>query len=132
MFDAQILIATGSTYSVFSPWSPRGGDYLNATLNIAARAGSPTLKVYVWTKNSEDAGDGEDAGLTDGAVYINGTDVGTFTAQWRSGAATGSAATANAALEELVRYKFEISGGSAGDWLAFRMMTPIWWDAVQA
>lgn len=124
MFDSQILIAKSTSYSVYSPWMSRGGDYLQATLNIVAIGGSPTLTVEVFTKNSEDSGDGESSG----SQSITGTAVGVSSATWRSGA--GGGGSSNATLEELVRYRFTISG-SAGDWVAFRMVSPVWFDAVQ-
>ncbi|MGE0143367.1 MAG: hypothetical protein AB7I19_17555 [Planctomycetota bacterium] len=125
MIDAQVLIATGTAYSLDGPWMSRGGDYLQATLNVVAIGGSPTLKVEVRTKNSEDSGDGESSGSED----ITATAVGVLSDTWRSG--SGGGGTSNATLKELVRYRFTISGTS-GAWVAFRMLPPVWFDAVQA
>lgn len=132
MFDSQIVIAKGTDYSLFGPWMSRGGDYLQATLNIVAvngASGSPKLTVKIYTKNSEDPGDGSDSSSST-TVKIEESDVGVFSAIWRSGAGAGSSG-ANANLDELIRYHYTISGTS-GHWLAFRMLSPVWFDSVQA
>jgi len=33
-------------------------------------------------------------------------------------------------MNELVRYGFEVSG-TAGDWVLFRMLPPVWFDSVK-
>lgn len=122
MFDSQLLIATGSAYSVFSPWFPRGGDILRATAEVTMIYGTNAkLTVRVFTKNSETTGDGVDV---DTAVTadIERTAAGRETKEW-SGGTTG--------LLELVRYKFTIEG-NAGAFVLFRMLTPVWLDAVAA
>ena len=39
--------------------------------------------------------------------------------------------TWNAEFDDLVRYKYEISG-SEGGWILFRMLPPVWFDEVVA
>jgi hypothetical protein len=118
MFEAQLLIAKGdgNDYSVFSPWMPRGGDNLTATLEVIERD-SATLTVRVFTKNSEDVGAGSDA---DVSKTISG------------GAAGRSDETWSGVLKELVRYKFTVSSETAGQWILFRMLSPVWFDDVKA
>lgn len=120
MFDAQMLITTGTDYSVFSPWMPRGGDNLRATLEVVKRGSSATVTVRVFTKNSEDTGDGADA---DSAMTLAGGAAGRYVAEWASNSSKGA--------KEMVRYKFTVSGAAA-DWTLFRMLPATWFDAVQA
>lgn len=54
MFEAQMLITTGADYSVYSPWFPRGGDNLRATLEVVKRGTAATVTVRIFTKNTED------------------------------------------------------------------------------
>ena len=116
MFEGQILVCDGDgSYSVFSPWFPRGGDNLLATLEVIERD-TATLTVRVFTKNSEDSGDGDDA---DSSVTISGGAPGRTTEEWEGN------------LEELVRYKFTVAG-TTGKWTLFRMLPPVWFDDVEA
>ena len=117
MFDAQTLIYDGSGYSIYSPWFPRGGDNMQASLQSVARS-SGTLTVRVFTKKSEDAGDGTDA---DGTKTISLADPGDpVSAVWAG------------KLKDLVRFKYTVGGASAGDWIMFRSLTPTWYDEVEA
>ncbi len=120
MFDAQMLITTGTDHSVFSPWMLRGGDNLRATLEVVKRGSSATITVRVFTKNSEDAGDGADA---DSATTLAGGVAGRYVAEWASNAGKGAKA--------MVRYKFTVSGAE-GDWTLFRMLPATWFDSVSA
>lgn len=122
MFHGQILMtqADGSAVSVYSPWLPRGADYVLATLdlikayNLGASIGS--LEVRVFHKNAEDAGDGTQVGTTS-----------------ISRETAGRTTTEFGPLKELVRFKFTIGavGASATGWALFRMLSPVWFDAVK-
>ena len=123
MFDAQLLLTKSSSYSVFSPWFPRGGDNLRVTLErVAAAASADEIGLAVVTKNVEDSGDGTvvagsitvASGSTTDAVQANG--------EW------------NGLVKELVRYKFTVKGASnaAGNWLLFRVLSPVWYNSVDA
>ncbi len=110
MFQAQLLL---SGQTVYSPWFARGGDYVRVTLDlIAASSGVDKLKVEVFTKNREEA--------TDGAV-ATGTAIDTAT--------VGRSSTEYSVLKELVRYKF--TPGGTGQNFLFRMLAPVWLDAVK-
>ena len=119
MFDAQLLIADGggSEVQVFGPWMTREGDDARLTLEIVdIYAGeTTTLRVEVYQKNTEDTGDG---------TPYAGTSI--------SATATGVAASVEwTGVKELVRYKFTYTGGLEGDgWVLFRMLDPVWFDAV--
>ena len=109
MFQGQLLIRGSSDTKVYSPWMPRGGDYLRATAEYIAGNGDLTVSVY--TKNKEETGDGT---AVTGSISL--TSAGRTTAEF-----TG--------LEELVRYEFT-AGGSTSQWFLFRMLGPVWFDAV--
>ena len=120
MFDGQILIGGTSGPTIYSPWFPRQGDFLIATLQVistAATGGTKTLKVEVATKNTEDTGDGTVV-------------AGDLTIEANAASFTESNTWGPGVLKELVRFKFTISS-DGDDWL-FRMLDPVWYDAVQA
>ena len=122
MFDAQLLFpgavpATG--IMVYSPWFPRGADSFRATVDIVQVNGA-TLKIEVFSKNTEDTGDGTNA---DAATSISSAAAGRSTAEWTSGTAT---------LKELVRYRFKVTGTAVSDWVLFRMLTPVWFNTARA
>ncbi len=122
MFDSQLLItkSDGSAVSVFSPWVSRGGDYVLATLDLVqTNMGSllGALDVRVFHKNSQDSGDGSQVGSTP-----------------ISRDTPGRTTTEFGPVKELVRYKFTISaiGMEATGWALFRILSPVWFDAVKA
>jgi len=122
MFDAQLLFpgsVPGTGIMVYSPWFPRQGDSLRATAELVQVNGG-TLKVEVFTKNTEDTGDGTNA---DAATNITLAATGRTTAEWISG---------TAALKELVRYRFKVTGALVSDWVLFRMLSPVWFNSVKA
>lgn len=116
MFEAQLLIQAASAYSVFSPWFPRQSDHAVFTIETVNRNGGG-VNVEIFTKNSETAGNGSNAGGT------------TFSSP--TGAGERNESGADDDLLEMVRYKFTVTG-SAGDWILFRMLPPVWFDAVKA
>lgn len=122
MFDAQLLFpgAAGAALSFYGLWFPRQGDNLRVTVDVVQRVSSQ-LTVRVFTKNSEDAGDGTDAEV---GTSIVASATGRAAAEWTSGTAT---------LLELVRYKYTVqsTGTGATDWVLFRMLSPVWFDTVK-
>jgi hypothetical protein len=125
MFDAQLLFcgsvpATG--IKVYSPWFPRQADHLRASLEVVQINGA-TIKVEVFTKNSEDGGDGADAD-SGGGSFISTNVVGRTTTEWYS--------TGTIALLEMVRYRFTVTGATTAHWVLFRMLAPVWFNAVKA
>lgn len=123
MFDSQLFFpgVGGAALSVYTPWFPRGGDNMIVTIDVTQRMASQ-LTIRVFTKNSEDTGDGTDA---DVGTSIVATATGRSSAEWTSGTAT---------LKELVRYKYTVqsTGTGAGDWTLFRMLAPVWFDTTRA
>lgn len=118
MFQGQLL-NKGS--AVYSPWMERGGDYVRVSAELIDLGGSGTLKVQVFTKNKEDAGNGSDV---DASTFITIASAGRDTVEWGPGTGSG--------LKELVRYRISESNNASGDWIMFRMLTPVWFNAVDA
>ena len=96
MFEAQYPF---NPEDAFSPWFPRQGDNVLCTL-IPITGGK--LVVQLFTKNTQDAGDGTDA---DSSSKIDTNTIGQTIVPWKSGASRG--------LLQLCRYKFSWDGGSA-------------------
>jgi len=116
MFHGQLLIQ--STTRVFSPWFPRQGDDFKPTvevIDIKRTAGD--FKVHVFTKSSETTGNGTNA---DATLSLSLQAAGTDSAIWQG------------KVNELVRYQFDLSTMGSGDWVLFRMLDPVWYDAVKA
>ena len=114
MFQAQMLISQGTAVKtpVYSPWTERGGDYLRASVEFIDGTGELTIEVA--TKNHTDPGDGTVISGT--SIFIDGA--GSETEQWTE-------------LKEMVRYKIT-TGGTSGKWVLFRILEPVWFDAVEA
>jgi hypothetical protein len=118
MFEAQYLFYSDSVYS---PWFPRRGDNVLVTLDLIAISGGQ-LVVQLFTKNTENSGDGNDADVG-GTTKIDTSTVGRTTVQWLS--------TLTPGLLELCRYKFSWDHASAGARAFFRMLPPLWFDSVK-
>jgi len=113
MFQAQLLIREQSADTkVYSPWFPREGDFLRGTAEFVA--GNGVLTVKVFTKNNEDTGNGTEIAGTS----ISLSSAGRGDAEWTT-------------IKEMVRYEFTV-GDAAGEWVLFRMLSPTWFDAVDA
>ena len=119
MFDAQYL-PQGSI--VYGPWFPRQGDSVTCTLDMVAISGAITLTVELFTKNTEDQGDGENADPSSPTTAITASATGRASATWIGTDSEGP--------KELVRYKFSSTG--SGGWFLFRMLDPVWFDDVKA
>lgn len=121
MFQAQFLAVGSSSVVIYSPWFPRQGDYLRATAEIVAISGTnANLEIEVFTKKSEDTTNGIDA---DTGTSISANGAGRGTAEWGPAGSNG--------ISELVRYRFTASG-NPGSWVLFRMLPPVWFDAVKS
>lgn len=127
MFDSQTIQCQGTTATtVYSPWFPRGGDYGIFTVEVASFSASHanfSLSVQMIHKNSDEVGDTGSGGGTVGSA---------FSVVSTGGPRTSSDITAG--FKELVRYKFTlqyITTGTGTNWAIFRMLPPIWYDAVK-
>ena len=117
MFDAQLLIVGTEPVIVYSPLMGRGGDNLTLSLDVVAIEGA-TIKVDIMTKNSEGTGNGALVAATGLPLTL-------------STAVQDNVTIGPDKLEELVRYRFTVSG-TKGDWVLFRMLNPVWFDSVKA
>jgi hypothetical protein len=117
VFEAQYILTSSEDpgITIYSPWFPRRGDRIIYTIDIVDAIGAQ-ITVKLFTKNSEDAGDGTD---TTNAIGPTNT-IGRSDSEFTSG------------LLELVRYQFVVTADSAGTlgWVAFRMLPPVWFDAA--
>ena len=119
MFEAQYLFSSATAGdAVFSPWIPRGGDHCKLTVDLVQVNGAK-LAIELQTKNSETAGD-------------TGSPMASQSALSAAGVQTTFASTA--ASLELVRYKFTCTANENGTmgYVLFRMLSPVWFDAVDA
>ncbi len=117
MFDSQTIQMNGTTtVKLLSPWFPRGGDYAMFTMEVTAGAGTYQLLVTARHKNASETGDGTAVGPT--TLFL--TAPGRKTVDFTSG------------FKEMVRYEFELSGGTANvtTWATFRMLAAAWYDKV--
>lgn len=118
------LIFQGTT--VYSPWFPRGGDFVVVTAELVAKSGStPSLKIELYHKDSSDTGDGDNVDSAGTPKNITLTTVGRTSTDW---AASGTIS----GFKELVRYKFTMSGSGGNDWSLYRLLPPQWYDTVDA
>jgi hypothetical protein len=119
MFDAQLLISTGtggSATSVYGPWFSRGGDNAEFAVEVIAMDATDLTTVFV-TKNRDESGDGDAIATR----VIENTAAGV----------QRDTVVASDAMKELVRYKFTVTGAS-GKWVLFRVLAPVWYDSVKA
>ena len=126
MFDGQLVFPGPNPqvpYRLFGPWmteSPRLG---MMTVDVGAISGPAVVEIELFTKNTEDAGDGTNADAM-AATMIVANAIGRQTVEWFS--------AGNIALKELVRYRFSVTGNAQTDWILFRMLSPVWFDSVKA
>jgi len=114
MFQAQYLFEGDSVYS---PWMKRGGNNIRVTVDLISNTAGTEVQVELYHKKSEDAGDGSPV---DANVLTTST--------------VGQSVQAWSGLEDMVRYKItsDKSGGSSSDFVLFRMLSPIWFETVNA
>ena len=117
MFEAQYLMTDNSSGNhFFGPWVSRAADNITYMVAIEQISGA-TLTVELWEKNLEDSGNGaQHTDATTGAL-----------------SATGETSEDVAGVEELVRYRYTIKANepSTLGWVLFRMLPPVWGDAVE-
>jgi hypothetical protein len=116
MIDATLLM-TGST--VYSPWFPRQADMLLVTAELVAVDGA-SLTVKLYTKNASDTGDGNPV---DTGTSIVLSSVGRSTAEWETKASQEG-------VEQLLRFRYEVTGEASSDWALFRLLPASWFDAL--
>ena len=125
MFEAQYFFTIDETgESIFGPWFPRGGDAVRTTLDVVQISTNASLRVELFTKNSEETTDGADAD-TGHTTNITATTAVRTTEEWSRTEDT------DIGLKELIRYKFTLTSTDGGlARVLFRMLPPVWFDAV--
>ena len=127
MFEGQLLFPAGPNpavpYRLYGPWMLRRGDSVRCTVDVGAISGAPVVDIELFTKNTEDAGDGTNADAAAATVIVANA-IGRQTVEWLS--------AGNIALKELVRYRYTITGNAVTDWIIFRMLQPVWFDSLKA
>lgn len=121
MIDAMILFAGSSPTVVFSPWFPRQADMLRVVAGCVALSGSCELMLDLFSKSSEDVGDGV---AVDATTHLTLSAVGISSpTEWRTVAGQNG-------VEQLLRFRYTVSGSAANDWILFRLLPAVWFDAV--
>ena len=118
MIDGTLLFA-GTT--VYSPWFPRQADMLRVTAECIARSNA-SVRIDLYTKNQEEPGDGDPVYSS---TYIELGDDIRPTVEWKT-ESTGDG------VEQLLRFKYTVTSESSNDWILFRLLPAVWFDAVNA
>ena len=122
MFDAQYLIqpVTASVFKIYGPWMSRGGDNATFALDLIDETMSNGyFEIDIYTKASEDAGDGASATGDSPEQILHSTGPKRYT--WE----------VNGGMKELVRYEFTLTADvGTGERVFFRMLAPSWFDSV--
>jgi hypothetical protein len=116
MFIGAPLLATTDATTYYTPWFPRGGDALQATIELLQASNIASISVYTETKNSEDV---DNDAKASSAHAMTSTNSGTIES-WKPSAGTWDGAL------ELVRFKIVLSSSSGLGFAAAQMLTPAW------
>jgi hypothetical protein len=120
MIDATLLFH-GMT--VFSPWFPKQADMLRVVAECIA-LNAATLTIQLYTKNPEDPGDGDPV---DETVEITLDSIGrSAPAEWGPPGDEG--------VLGLLRFRYEVTGDTPdpNEWILFRLLPAVWFNAVKA
>ena len=119
MIDATLLFA-GTV--VYSPWFPRQADMLRVTAECVA-VNNTSLDIELFTKNSEDTGDGDPVDVN---VSITLSAAGRSTAEWKT-------VEGQEGVEQLLRFRYTVGSDlTSNEWILFRLLPAVWFDAVKA
>jgi hypothetical protein len=111
VFEAQYLFKGDA---VFSPWMPREGNVIRGTFDVLELSGV-NFVIELATKNRDETGNGDLR-----TAKITTATEGVKVMGWGG-------------LKELVRFRYSTDSGTNNyDYALFRMLTPIWYDAVKA
>ena len=119
MIDATTLF---NSMDVYSPWFPRKADMLRVTAECVALQGEATVTIQLYTKKYSDSGDGE---LVDENVEIELDAPGRVTEEWKT-------VVAQQGVEQLLRFRYTVSGSEDDEWVLFRLLPATWFDALDA
>jgi hypothetical protein len=121
VIDATLLFH-GTT--VFSPWFPRRADMLRVVAECIALSDC-AITIRLYTKDAETAGDGDPV---DAAVALTMNSVG------RSSVAEWTTSIGEPGVLQLLRFQYEVTGdnGDPNEWILFRLLPAVWFDAIKA
>lgn len=118
MIDATLLFRDTT---VFSPWFPRQADMLRVVAECVAVSGA-TLTIELFTKDAEQTGDG---------VAVNAVSI-VMSEPGRSPPAEWVTVVGQPGVEQLLRFRYVVTGPLKNDWILFRLLPAVWFDAVNA
>lgn len=111
-----------TTAEVFSPWFPRQADVLRVTAECVAVSGARlTVRLYSKNENATTNFDGAD---------VDALTALTLSSEGRSAAEWVSPSPPRTGVKQLLRFGFAVSGSSSTDWIRFRILGPVWFDAL--
>lgn len=113
---------------IYSEWFQRGGDNAIFRAEKVDHSGTTISVTFnLYTKNADDTGDGTvllDSGASAYELKIDqssGTTIQELVIDSED---------ASQGMEELLRVKATVSGGSADDWLLGRLFPPVFYDGA--
>jgi len=118
MIDATLLF---SGMTVYSPWFPRQADMLRVTAECMALYNT-SVTIELLTKNEEDTGNGDPV---DESVTIVLDAVERVTAEWKT-------VVAQEGVRQLLRFRYNVGADPTNEWILFRLLPAVWFDAVSA
>ena len=114
LIGQSVIAPSGAAATYYSPWFPRVGDSVKATIQYLNKSGAlSTFSCQVVTKNNEDS-DASQSNLGS-SFSIATTSLGDVT----------TSATLSG-CKELVRYVISLMASSGTEWVHFRINAPIW------
>lgn len=116
MIDATALF---NGMDLYSPWFPRQADRLRVTAECVAVLGA-TVQIKLYTKNVAEPGDGNP--VDEGVKIVLDTE-GRVTAEWKT-------VVSEEGVEQLLRFRYEVSGSEDYEWILFRLLPAVWFDAL--
>jgi len=120
MIDATLLFAQSETDHIYSPWFPRQADMLRVVAECVAVNGA-ALVVKLYTKSLSDPGDGDPVN-TSVSIELN--------AVGRSAATEWKTVSGQEGVQQLLRFRYTVTGESSNNWILFRLLPAVWFDAV--
>jgi hypothetical protein len=113
MFDAQYVF---KDTTVYSPWFEREGDYLIVFGELLqVNGGTSKLEVFMYSKSAMESGDGAVSVSPRLSISSVGSDDREYTD-----------------AQDLVRLRIRNPSTTSGDYILYRIIGMIWYDAVKA
>jgi hypothetical protein len=116
MIDATLLF---KGVTVYSPWFPRQADMLRVVAECVAQNGA-TLTISLYTKSEEQTGDG--LPVDENTTIVLASPVRNL-AEWKTVASQEG-------VRQLLRFRYVVTGSNNNDWILFRLLPAVWFDAA--